>query len=218
MSDRNHKELDGIRREYAFDQLDESSITADPLLLLAGWLEDARQSNTPDPTAMTLSTVDANGSPSSRIVLLKRIHQNKLIFFTSYLSKKAREINDNSRVAAHFYWPQLERQVKITGVAEILEDSGSDTYFRSRPFESKLAAWASPQSEVIPDRDHLEQEFQKYYLKFKDSGEVPRPSHWGGYAISPLRIEFWQGGRYRLHDRIEYSLKDEAWSFVRLAP
>lgn len=218
MSDWSHKELDKVRREYAHDQLDESRITADPLLLLTAWLEEATQSNTPDPTAMTLSTVDKNGSPSSRIVLLKRIHQNKLIFFTSYQSKKAREIKNNSRVAAHFYWPELERQVKITGVAEILEDSGSDTYFRSRPFESKVAAWASPQSEVVPDRDYLERKFQQYYKKFKDTGEVPRPSHWGGYAISPLQIEFWQGGRYRLHDRIEYSLKEEVWSFVRLAP
>lgn len=218
MSDWNHKELDGVRREYAFERLDESKLPADPFTLFAGWLEEARKSDTPDPTAMTLSTVDAYGSPSSRIVLLKKIGKEGLVFYTNFNSRKAREIRNNPKVAAHLYWPELERQVKITGKAEILEESGSDTYFQSRPFESKLAAWISSQSEVIPDRDHLEQEFQKYYKKFKNTENVPRPSHWGGYAITPLRMEFWQGGRFRLHDRIEYRLNQEGWSKVRLAP
>jgi len=218
MSDWSHRKLEGVRREYDRDQLDESGLPADPLVLFEVWLEEAVRSNSPDPTAMTLSTVDEGGSPSSRIVLLKKIDQNKLIFFTSYQSKKAREIKNNSKVASHFYWPRQERQVKITGTAEILDENQSDDYFRSRPFESKVAAWASPQSEVIPDRDHLERAYQRYVKKFEGSEEVPRPENWGAYAISPYRIEFWQGGRYRLHDRIEYSLNENNWSLVRLAP
>lgn len=211
-------ELEGVRREYDRDHLDESNIPMDPMILFVSWMEEASRSNAPDPTAMTLSTVDESGSPSSRIVLLKKIHNNKLIFFTSYNSKKARETKRNPRVAAHFFWPQLERQVKITGMVAILEDAGSDEYFITRPFESKVAAWASSQSQVIPDRSYLEREYQRYLEKFKADGEVPRPSAWGGYAITPLRMEFWQGGRYRLHDRIEYCLKDGSWSRVRLAP
>lgn len=218
MSDWSHRELEENRREYDRDHLDESGLPADPFLLLKAWLEEAVRSNSPDPTAMTLSTVDVDGSPSSRIVLLKKIDQNKLIFFTSYQSKKAREIRKSSSVAAHFYWPLQERQVKIAGTAEILDDKLSENYFRSRPFESRVAAWASQQSEVIPDRDHLEREYQRYIKKFEGSAEVPRPESWGAYAISPHRIEFWQGGRYRLHDRLEYSLKKNIWSSVRLAP
>jgi pyridoxamine 5'-phosphate oxidase len=218
MSDWSHRELEENRREYDRDHLDESNIPIDPMILFVSWMEEASRSNALDPTAMTLSTVDERGSPSSRIVLLKKIHNNKLIFFTSYNSKKAREIKRNPRVAAHFFWPQLERQVKITGMVAIPEDAGSDQYFNSRPFESKVAAWASSQSRVIPDRSYLEREYQRYLKKFKATEKVPRPSGWGAYAITPLGMEFWQGGRYRLHDRIEYSLKDGSWSRVRLAP
>ncbi len=218
MSNRSDKELDRVRREYDLDQLNESKLPADPLLLLIAWMEEAARSGNPDPTAMTLSTVDRNGSPSSRIVLLKKIDNRRLIFFTNYHSRKAREIRNSPKVAAHLYWPELERQVKIAGVAGPLEDAGSDLYFSSRPFESKVAAWASPQSEVVPDRNYLEREYLKYLEKFKESQVVPRPAYWGGYAIEPFRMEFWQGGRYRLHDRIEYTCKDEEWSRVRLAP
>jgi pyridoxamine 5'-phosphate oxidase len=218
MAERNNQELDHIRREFDLDQLDESKLPVDPLLLFRAWMEDATKSENPDPTAMTLSTVDQSGSPSSRIVLLKKIQDNRLIFFTNYHSRKAREIMHTPKVAAHLYWPQLERQVKIAGVAEPLADEISDLYFSSRPFESKVSAWASPQSEVVPDRSYLEQEYRKYLEKFSVSQKVPRPSYWGGFSIEPLRIEFWQGGKYRLHDRIEYTCKDEVWSRVRLAP
>jgi pyridoxamine 5'-phosphate oxidase len=211
-------ELGRVRREYDLEQLDESNLPADPLLLFTAWMEAATRSGNPDPTAMTLSTVDQIGSPSSRIVLLKKIDQGRLVFFTNYHSRKAREIRMQSQVAAHFYWPELERQVKITGSAAPLEDAGSDLYFSSRPFESKVAAWASPQSEVVPDRSYLEHEYLKYLEKFKASEEVPRPAYWGGYAIEAVRMEFWQGGKRRLHDRIAYTLKEEHWSRVRLAP
>ena len=213
-----NKEFGEVRREYDLNRMDEFKLPDDPLLLFVAWMQKARTSGIPDPTAMTLSTVDDSGSPSSRIVLLKKIDQAKLIFFTNYKSRKAREINHDSRVAAHLYWPQLERQVKISGTAEALEDTESDFYFSSRPFESKISAWASPQSDVVPDREFLEREYQRYLLKFENTDDVPRPEHWGGFAIDPRRMEFWQGGKYRLHDRIEYTLTEDGWNRVRLAP
>ncbi|MEA3463164.1 MAG: pyridoxamine 5'-phosphate oxidase [Bacteroidota bacterium] len=218
MADWSKLKFEQVRREYDRDQLDESTLPDDPLLLFVAWMEEATRSNIADPTAMTLSTVEANGTPSSRIVLLKKIQDNRLIFFTNYQSRKAREIQNRPAVAAHFYWPGLERQVKIAGEAGSLEDEDSDLYFSSRPFESKVAAWASPQSEEVPDRKYLEDEYMKYLEKFEGSTHVPRPGHWGGYYITPQRMEFWQGGRYRLHDRIEYRLKDSLWSRIRLAP
>lgn len=211
-------ELERIRREYKLHRLDENTLPSGPMKLLEEWLAAATRSKSLDPTAMTLSTVDDQGAPSSRVVLLKKIEGDKLVFFSNFHSRKAREIKNNPRVAAHFYWPELERQIKIAGHAGVLKDAHSDRYFRSRPFESKVAAWASPQSEEVPDRDFLEKAFQKYLARFKASGEVPRPAYWGGFYIKPFRVEFWQGGGYRLHDRIEYRLMDDAWSRVRLAP
>lgn len=207
-----------IRREYTLEQLNESTLPADPMILFELWLKDASHSGNPDPTAMTLSTVNENGSPSSRMVLLKKVEASKLIFFTNYKSRKAKEIRKRQDVAANFYWPELERQIKVSGTARPLENSESDLYFNSRPFESKLSAWASPQSEVIPDREYLEQEYQKYLRKFEHTEQVPRPEHWGGFAIDPKRIEFWQGGKHRMHDRMVYTRVDGQWSRVRLAP
>jgi pyridoxamine 5'-phosphate oxidase len=151
-------------------------------------------------------------------VLLKKVEDGKLIFFTNYHSRKSREIRANARVAAHFFWPELERQVKFAGLARPIDDADSDHYFKSRPFESNITAWASPQSEVIPNRQYLEKEYEKYRKKYESSDEIPRPAYWGGYAILPSRIEFWQGGRNRLHNRFEYNKKEERWSWVRLAP
>lgn len=218
MAERSNNKLDHIRREFDLNQLDESKLSDDPLQLLNGWMAEASKSEIPDPTAMTLSTVDQDGFPSSRIVLLKNIQENRLIFFTNYNSRKGREILNSPKVAANLYWPQLERQVKISGVATPLDEKTSDLYFQSRPFESKISAWASPQSEVVPHRSYLEREYKKYLEKFRASKEVPRPSNWGGFAIKPIRMEFWQGGRYRLHDRFEYTCKERVWRCVRLAP
>jgi pyridoxamine 5'-phosphate oxidase len=188
------------------------------MLLFQSWIEKARLSENPEPTAMTLTTVKENHYPSSRIVLLKRITQDQLVFFTNYGSRKALEIEFSAKVAAHFHWPELERQVKITGDVERLQDAESDLYFQSRPRESQIAAWASPQSKEVPDRTYLERLYQKYLQKFESSPEIPRPDFWGGFAIRPNRMEFWQGGKFRLHDRIEYSLKDGQWIRIRLAP
>lgn len=213
-----NRNLENERREYTWDKLDESKLPRDPLELFSAWLEQALDSENPDPTAMTLSTVERYGQPSSRIVLLKKVENGKLVFYTNYHSRKSREIRTKSRVAAHFYWPEMERQVNITGIARAIDDVDSDHYFKSRPYESNITAWASPQSEVIPNREYLEKEFEKYRKRYPEADEVPRPAYWGGYAIIPSRIEFWQGGPNRLHDRIEYTKKEERWNSVRLAP
>lgn len=213
-----NRDLGDERREYERDRLEKSELPADPMELFSLWLNHALESAAADPTAMTLSTVERNGQPSSRIVLLKKVEEERLIFYTNYHSRKAKEIRAKTKVAAHFYWPGLERQVNITGIARPIDDKDSDHYFNSRPRESKIAAWASPQSEVIPDREYLEKEFDKYQEKYLDTDMIPRPAYWGGYSILPSRIEFWQGGNRRLHDRIEYRKKDERWSRVRLAP
>jgi pyridoxamine 5'-phosphate oxidase len=218
MSKKSDRDLGDVRPEYGSRQLDESMLPVDPMELIATWLEEAGKSGNPMPTAMTLATVERNGQPSARVVLLKKVDDGRLIFYTNYHSRKSREIRNHARVAAHFFWPELERQVKISGIARPVDDEDSDRYFHSRPKESNISAWASPQSEVVPDRQYLEQEFEKYRRKYEDAGEIPRPAYWGGYAIIPSRIEFWQGGRNRLHDRIEYNKKEERWSFARLAP
>ena len=215
MSDR---DLRDIRPEYGKGSLDESMLPQDPMDLLSTWMQQAEESENPMPTAMTLVTVERNGQPSARIVLLKKLEQGNLVFFTNYHSRKSREIRTHARVAAHFFWPELERQVKVSGVARPVDDADSDEYFQSRPHESQISAWASPQSEVIPDRHYLEKEFEKYREKYEKADSIPRPAYWGGYAIVPSRIEFWQGGQNRLHDRIEYNKKDERWSAIRLAP
>ncbi len=207
-----------IRREYNLAKLEELGLPENPLELFTSWLGKAQSSNIADPTAMTLSTVERKGQPSSRIVLLKKVDEGKLIFYTNYHSRKSREIRAQSKVAAHFFWSEMERQVKIAGIARPVEDVDSDLYFQSRPFESNITTWASPQSEVIPNRQYLEREYEKYLKKYPPSDKVPRPAYWGGYAIAPTRIEFWQGGQHRLHDRIEYTKKEERWSLVRLAP
>jgi pyridoxamine 5'-phosphate oxidase len=218
MKERSHKDLGKIRREYALDTLDESRLPDDPMILFETWLDQAHKSGHPDPTAMTLTTLEEDGKLSSRMVLLKGIQLGKLLFFTNYESRKARAIGSRPGVAVHFYWPGLERQVKISGRAEVLEEAESDRYFQSRPFESQIAAWASPQSREIPHREFLENEFLYYQEKHRGGSPVPRPPFWGGFAITPSHMEFWQGGKHRLHDRIEYRLENVQWSRVRLAP
>lgn len=213
-----NRDLGEERREYDRNKLERSGLPEDPMELFSDWLTQALQSGIADPTAMTLSTVDPEGQPSSRIVLLKMVEKDRLVFYTSCLSKKSTDLKANNRLAAHFYWPELERQVRITGTARPLESEDSDHYFSSRPYESKIAAWASPQSKEIPNREYLEKEFEKYSKIYRDPDEIPRPENWGGYAILPSSIEFWQGGSRRLHDRIEYTLKENAWRSIRLAP
>lgn len=209
---------ENTRHEYTRGKLEEAKLPDDPLELFSRWLEEARASGQPEPEAMALSTVERNGQPSSRIVLLKKIQDGWLIFFTNYQSRKAMAMRIHNRVAALFFWPGLERQVKITGIAKTLEDEDSDRYFRTRPLESQLGAWASPQSEEIPDRKCLEEEIERYRKKFANMEHVPRPAHWGGIAILPNRIEFWQGRPARLNDRFEFTRTEKGWRRARLAP
>lgn len=198
--------------------LDEDQVGDDPIVLLNKWIEEAINSSNPQPTAMALSTVEKDGQPSSRIVLLKDLEDGKLIFYTNYNSRKASDIRNHVRVSALFFWPELERQVKICGVAAEHDQLDSEKYFHSRPRDSQAGAWASNQSAEIPDRNFLEEEYRKYKEKFSKTDKIPRPPHWGGYAITPTRIEFWQGREARLHDRIEFRKIKNGWSRVRLAP
>lgn len=211
-------DIDQIRREYLKGGLSRENLAADPIEQFNLWLQQAIDSGLPDPTAMTVATVAADGQPSQRIVLLKHLDRRGFVFFTNYGSRKAREIGDNPKVSLHFPWHMMERQVKICGLAEKVSSTETLKYFLSRPRESQWAAWASAQSRPIASRQLLMQQFQAIKQKFAQ-GQVPLPDFWGGYRVIPRQIEFWQGGANRLHDRFEYNLQPGGdWTIERLAP
>ena len=209
--------LEQLRREYLKGGLHRKDLDVDPIQQFNVWLKQAVDAELLDPTAMTLATVDSNGQPTQRIVLLKRVDIDGFVFFTNYESKKAGDIDGNARVSLHFPWHALERQVKICGLAERIPVRESLEYFSSRPQESQLAAWASAQSRPIPSRQLLMQQFNAMKEKFKQ-GQIPLPDFWGGYRIVPTSIEFWQGGANRLHDRFVYTRQNDQWQIERLAP
>jgi len=198
--------------------LSEKRLSDNPFVVFSEWLQQAESGGVEMPEAMVLSTIDANGNPSSRMVLLRGMNERGFIFYTNYHSRKSREIERNHKVSLLFYWETLGRQVRIEGMAEKVSDEVSDGYFRTRPRENQIAAWASDQSEPVPDRETLEDRFRMMKKKF--SGKpVPRPPHWGGYLVIPRRFEFWQQGEHRLHDRIVYELQsDGKWERYRLYP
>jgi pyridoxamine 5'-phosphate oxidase len=206
-----------LRLNYTLQQLNESDVNPDPIKQFQLWFNQAVSAQLPEPNAMTLATADKNGLPSARIVLLKGVDECGFVFYTNYESRKGRELSENPQAALVFLWTALERQVRIEGEVKKVSAEESDAYFYSRPLESRLGALTSDQSQVIPNREVLEQRFQNLKAKYQ-SQEVPRPSHWGGYRVVPRMIEFWQGRPSRLHDRLQYRLRDSQWIIERLAP
>lgn len=205
-----------IRRLNEQAGLSEGAVPADPLALLRTWLANAREAGVYLSNAMVVSTVGKDGTPSSRAVLLKDVGDGGLTFFTNYESRKAREISENPRVACLVLWPELGRQVRITGRATRISEAESDAYFATRERGSRLEAWASPQSATLPDRERLLELFEEAERRFP--GEVPRPPHWGGFRVAPGSVEFWQGRQHRMHDRLLYTREGARYRIERLAP
>lgn len=212
------KSVADLRRNYVAGTLDEENALTDPLEQFAVWFDDALKADIHEPNAMTLATVDAENKPAARIVLLKGFDERGFVFYTNYLSQKGLEISNNPNAALVFWWDKLERQVRISGETEKISAEESDAYFHSRPFESRLGAWASEQSQVVAGREPLESKWQELIEKFSNQ-EVPRPPHWGGFRVKATSIEFWQGRSSRLHDRLRYTKQvDELWLVERLSP
>ncbi len=209
--------LEDIRKDYALRELSERGIPSLPTELFAVWMKEVVDAACNEPTAMHLSTVDAQGKPSGRIVLLKGLQENGFVFYTNYDSRKGQSMAASPNVALTFFWPELERQVRIEGRAEKVSREASEAYFHSRPRQSQIGAHASPQSRKLSSREALDLLFQEIEARY--SGEIPLPEQWGGYRVEPASIEFWQGRRSRLHDRILYEIQaDGSWTTSRLAP
>lgn len=206
-----------LRDEITQKSLDEKSISSSPIEQFQIWFSEAQSAKLFEPNAMTFATATLNGIPSARMLLLKAFSDNGFTFFSNYDSKKGVQLADNPHAAIVFYWPELERQVRIEGIVEKLSPLESDSYFQTRPTGSRLGAWASPQSRVIEDRSWLEAKHNEFRQQHKHD-EIPRPPYWGGYILVPGIIEFWQGRPNRLHDRIEYYRDGDVWKFRRLAP
>jgi pyridoxamine 5'-phosphate oxidase len=211
-----NKDLSKLRNEYMQGELDEKHLLPDPMSQFAAWMEQALNAEIEEPTAMTLATVGKDGKPSARMVLLKGFDQNGFAFYTNYESRKGQEIARNHRVALVLYWKELERQVRIEGFVLKISGKESDEYFNTRPEESQINAIISPQSAVVPNRQHLI-DLQQEYLR-THTGEHSRPAQWGGFQVIPDMIEFWQGRPGRLHDRLRYTRKGGEWVIERLAP
>jgi pyridoxamine 5'-phosphate oxidase len=208
--------LADLRKDYALKTLDEKDVDRDPMKQFGVWMVEAIHAQVPEPTAMTLATVDARGHPSGRIVLLKGVDPLGFVFYTNYESRKGRDLAGNPAAALTFLWKELERQVRVEGMVEKVSAEESTAYFDTRPLGSRIGAWASPQSEPIENRDWLEARWAR--MTDQHGAKPPRPPHWGGYRLRPDYIEFWQGRMSRLHDRIAYAHAADAWKVSRLAP
>ena len=208
--------LRDIRKQYIFSSLDEQNVLPNPFDQFNHWLQEAINSEQLEPTTMVLSTVDENLQPHSRVVLLKELTTKGFVFYTNYEGNKAQQMLQNNHVSLLFFWPSLERQVRVVGTVKKISELISTTYFQSRPIDSQLGAWASPQSKVIHSKDFLDQQFKYYQEKFGDT--IPKPPHWGGYVVKPVSIEFWQGRPNRLHDRLLFTEINTKWELSRLAP
>lgn len=210
--------FESSRHTYERAALTEADVRRDPIAQLQAWLDEAyADASVREPNAMCVATVDASGAPSARIVLLRGLDDRGLVFYSSYFSRKGRELAANPKIAAVFYWAELERQVRVEGAVTQLGDEESDAYFESRPRGHQLSAWASEQSETVENRSVLEERLAHFDERF-EGGEIPRPHSWGGYLIVPARIEFWQGRPNRLHDRLLFSRDGRRWNLDRLQP
>lgn len=203
--------------QYTRGALDRDDLDPDPIALFRAWFQTARDAGVHEPTAMTLATASPDGMPSARMVLLKGVDDRGFVFYTNYESRKGREIESNPHAALVFYWAPLERQVRVAGAVERLSRAESDVYFQSRPPGSRLGAWASHQSEAIPDRGVLDARLDELARQYAD-GEIPLPPFWGGLRVVPTAIEFWQGRLNRLHDRFLYTRDGQSWRIERLSP
>lgn len=210
-------QLDSIRREYKLAVLNEESIEVHPVLQFEKWMKEALKAEVNEPTAMSVSTFGLDKFPQSRVVLLKGADKSGFYFFTNYNSNKGREIKKNAAVSLLFFWPELEREIRVSGFAEKVGKQLSDQYFKSRPYLSQVAALVSEQSIKIPSREYLEILFDHFKKNMKED-ELKRPENWGGYLVKPVKIEFWQGRENRLHDRILYEKIHSEWKISRLAP
>ena len=210
-------DIKNLRLNYNKSMIDFKNLTENPFQYFRNWFADALKSNKSEANACVLSTISSDNCPTSRVVLLKDVSDNGFTFFTNYESGKAKDINANPNVALNFYWPELERQVRITGLAKKIAINDSDTYFKSRPRDSQMGAWLSDQSKIIDFNYNFMDALNFLESKFKGK-EVERPLHWGGYCISPIRVEFWQGRPSRLHDRVVYEINGNKWNKKRLAP
>ena len=213
------KDLSDYRKVYKKKELSENDLPENPLELFQKWFYNVEQSNSVDEAnAMTVSTIGTDGFPKSRVVLMKKFTWEGFIFYTNYNSEKGQAIANNPNLCLSFFWPGMEQQIIIKGIAEKVPENLSDGYFESRPDGSKLGAWASNQSQIVASKDELLQNLEKFEQKFENS-EIPRPKHWGGYLVKPKSIEFWQGRPNRMHDRILYTLQENFdWNIERLAP
>jgi pyridoxamine 5'-phosphate oxidase len=206
-----------LRREYARARLDETNVSPDPITEFARWFDEAVKAEVQEPNAMTLASVSAEGMPSARIVLLKGFDERGFVFFTDYRSQKGSELEQNPRAALVFYWPELERQIRITGATAPVPRDESEAYFRTRPRGSRISAWVSHQSQVIASRKLLEDRIPELERKYP-ADDIPLPPYWGGLRVVPGAIEFWQGRTSRLHDRIRYTRSRDRWRIERLSP
>lgn len=210
--------LAGLRSDYSKASLDVKDVDLNPLRQFAKWFDEAIRAKVLEPNAMNLATISERGTPTSRIVLLKGVEENCFVFYTNYQSQKGKELAKEPSCALNFFWPELERQVRIEGLAQRISAERSEAYFKSRPRGSQIGAWSSPQSTIIANRELIENRAAELEKKFAGQETLPKPQQWGGYAVDPFEIEFWQGRPSRMHDRIVYTRVDGVWKIHRLAP
>jgi pyridoxamine 5'-phosphate oxidase len=209
--------INSLRHDFSKQTLDEKDVHKNPVIQFSKWFTEAVDAKVNEPNAMTVCTATLDGKPSARILLLRNFDDDGFVFYTNYQSRKGEEIDKNPNAALLFFWPELERQIRIEGILSKQNSEDSDMYFKSRPRTSKLGAWTSAQSKVLASRKVLDEEYEKLSKKFPGE-EIPRPEHWGGYILKPFSVEFWQGRPSRLHDRILYTKENDAWKIERLAP